>query len=166
MTTTIRRNSVIEQWGTIIEQAAGQQKRVMADMLTYLKEANIPNAKIYQDDCSTGMFSAKRNFIIMTHDILREYRMFLGARDYGSNLDVSWFVTVSPSGLKRSLSRRATGNPLAFSQQVDIFTQQDLRSWLTVAHHCVKRTIETISEELKQTPAGLNQSSKGFLSVW
>ena len=92
--------------------------------------------------------------------------MFLGAREYGGNLDVSWFLTVNPGGLKSVLSKRATGNPNAFSMQLDIFTQQDLRAWTTIAHHCVKRAIEVVCEDLKQTPAGLNTSSKGFLAVW
>ena len=166
MATTIRRNSVIEQWGTIIGQGAGQEKRIMDDLFTFLKEANMPHVKIFRDDCSTGMFSAKRDFLILDHNILREYRMFLGARDYGANLDVSWFLTVNPSGLKRAYSKRTTGNPLAFSMQVDIFTQQDLRSWTTIAHHCVKRAIEVVSEELQQVPAGMNTGSKGFLNVW
>lgn len=164
--TTIKRNSVIEQWGTVIAHGAGQEKRVMDDIQTFLKEANMPHVRIARDDCSTGLFSTRRHFFILDHDILREYRMFLGARDYGANLDVSWFLTVNPSGLKRALSRKTTGNPLAFSMQVDIFTQQDLRSWTTIAHHCVKQAIETVCEELQQVPAGLNTSSKGFLSVW
>jgi hypothetical protein len=77
MTTMIRRNSVIEQWGTIVEGGAGQEKRVMDDLFTFLKEANMPQVKIYRDDCQTGMFSAKRNLFILTHDVLKEYRMFL-----------------------------------------------------------------------------------------
>ena len=78
MTTTIKRNSIIEQWGMIIEEAAGNEKRVMDDIFTFLKGANMPNVKIHRDDCSTGLFSVKRNMCILQHDILREYRMFLG----------------------------------------------------------------------------------------
>jgi hypothetical protein len=92
--------------------------------------------------------------------------MFLGARDYGASLDASWFLTVNAGGLTRAISKRATGNPLALSQQLDIMTQQDLRAFTTISHHCFKRAIDIVCEELNQTPPGLNASSKGFLSVW
>jgi hypothetical protein len=166
MTTAIKRNSVIEQWGTMVEGGAGQEKRVMDDLFTLLKEANMPHIKIHRDDCNTGMFSAKRNMYILVHDILREYRMFLGARDYGANLDVGWFLTLNPGGLKSAMSKRIAGNPLAFSMRVDIFTQQDLRAWTTIGHHCVKRAIDAVYQELQKTPVGLDTSSKGFLNVW
>jgi hypothetical protein len=166
MTTAIKRNSVIEQWGTIVEGGAGQEKRVMDDLFTFLKEAIMPHVKIYRDACNTGMFGATRDMYILSHDVLREYRMFLGARDYGANLDVVWFLTLSPGFLKSSMSTRVAGNPLAFSMRVDIFTQQDLRAWTTIAHHCVKRAVDAVYENLQKTPVGLDTSSKGFLNVW
>jgi hypothetical protein len=112
------------------------------------------------------MFGATRDMYILSHDVLREYRMFLGARDYGANLDVVWFLTLSPGFLKSSMSTRVAGNPLAFSMRVDIFTQQDLRAWTTIAHHCVKRAVDAVYEDLHKSPVGLDTSSKGFLNVW
>jgi len=97
---------------------------------------------------------------------LRDYRMYIGARDFGTNLDVSWYVTIQPSALKRALSKYTTGNPQALSMQVDFFSQQDLSAYTSYAHFCVKETVKTLMKQLEQDPTGLNTKSKGFLELW
>src|SRR4051794_24610521 len=93
----------------------------------------------------------------------KDYKMYISARNFGAHLDIGWFFTIAPTFLKRTLSKYTTGNPQALSQQVDFFDQQDLKAFVTVTHHCLKRAIDVLLEELKQdpTPPGLNASSKG-----
>ena len=166
MAITLRKNAVIESWGMIIEGGAGKEKRIMEETYQYLQQANIPDIRLRKDIVSTGMFGRKREYVILGHNVLREYVMFIGAKDFGANLDASWFLTLWTSGFKRAVSARTTGNPYALSRNLDIMTQQDLRAWVTVAHHCFKRSIDVVCEELQQTPPGINNASKGFLSVW
>jgi hypothetical protein len=65
------------------------------------------------------------------------------------------------------VSKYATGNPHVLSQNIDIFKQQDLQAFITVAHQSLKRVLDMLLEELKLDPSGLRSSkSKGFLSVW
>jgi hypothetical protein len=154
MTTNIRREAIVDSWGTIIEQGAGKDKRLMDDIARLINEAQMPQVTLTRDDCTVGMFGTKRDFLILKHNIYREYRMFLGARDYGTSLDASWFMTYVPSGFRRKV------------QNLDIFRQQDLKAFASIAHHCMKKAIEALCEELQQSPAGLNASSKGFLTVW
>jgi hypothetical protein len=40
----------------------------------------------------------------VSNDSLREFLLYIGARDYGIHLDVSWYLTVQPSGFKRAFS--------------------------------------------------------------
>jgi hypothetical protein len=155
MATNIRREAVIDSWSTIIEQAAGQDKRLMEDMTRFITEANMPDVTLVRDECTMGMFGSKRDLLILKHEQHREYRMFLGARDFGANLDASWFLTYVPIGFGRRVPQ----------QNLNIFTQQDLRAFVSVAHHCMKKAIELLCEG-QQTPAGLNNSSTGFLTVW
>ncbi len=97
---------------------------------------------------------------------LRDYKLYIGARDYGTSLDVSWYLTIQPSALKRTLSKYTTGNPQALSMQVDFFSQQDLSAYTSYAHHCVTETVQKLMKELEQDPTGLNTKSKGFLELW
>jgi hypothetical protein len=59
-----------------------------------------------------------------------------------------------------------TGNPHAFSMNMNIFNQQDLRAFVTIANHCFRQALDQLYQELKITPVGLDTRSTGFLSVW
>jgi hypothetical protein len=81
-------------------------------------------------------------------------------------LDVSWFLTLSPGFLKRQISKYATGNPQALSMAINLFDQQDLRAFTTIAHHSLQDALKTLMEDLKQDYSTVNTKSKGFLEVW
>jgi hypothetical protein len=105
-------------------------------------------------------------FLVVNHGSIRDYHLYIGARDFGTNLDVSWYLTIQPGGLKRMMSKYMTGNPQALSMQVDFFSQQDLNACVGFAHYCVTATVKQLLKELEQDPTGLNTKSKGFLELW
>jgi hypothetical protein len=158
MTTNMKREMVIDQWSMIVTGGAGQSARIMTDIENILTEAKMPGVKFFRDDCTAGFFSGKRDFLILWHGqpALKNYRIFLGARDYGSSLDASWFLTFVPTLFHRKVN----------SQNLDIFTQQDLRAFASTVHHCMQAALEALCGELEQDQTGLHTSSKGFLSVW
>lgn len=163
MAISISREKVIDNWNIIIEQAAGRDKWVLDTTENFIKETNMPNIGCRQNEVTTGMFSAKRTFLLVGHRALKEYTMYIGARDFGTALDVGWFLTIAPSGLKSMFSRYITGNPFALSSQINLFSQQDLRAFTGIAHHCLKRTVDMLFEELNRNPTGLIPTqSKGF----
>ena len=166
-TYVLSRDIVIQQWGYVIEQGAGNDKMVMDSVKQMIEDANLPGVTCRQTDVSTGgIFGRKRAFLLTTLNTLKDYRMFIGARDVGAHLEASWFMTVAPGFMKRSMSKRAFGNPQALSMQIPIFDQQDLNTWIGVAEHCVEKAVKTLMEELKQDTSGLNTRSKGFLQLW
>ena len=155
---------MIDKWSTIIEGGAGRGTWVLETTEKFIKEAEMPQAWCRMRDVRVGAFSRTRPFLIVYHLDVKDYRMFIGARDFGAHLDVSWFVTLNPSPLKNLLNKYS--NPLNMSMQVNVFIQQDLSAFTTVAHHCLKRTLDMTYEELNLDPIGLNTQSKGFLNVW
>ena len=93
--------------------------------------------------------------------------MYIGARNFGAYLEVSWFLTVSPGFLKRSVSKKiAGGDPFALSADMSVFAQQDLQCYKSVAHRCVERAVNMLMEELDQDTSGLSTTGKGFLANW
>ena len=126
----------------------------------------MPGVIAQQQAVSSGMFGTKRDFLVVAHTNLRDYKMYIGARDYGIHLDVAWYLTAEPRFLKRAVSKYTMGNPQALSMQVDFFSQQDLQAFLGIAHHCVTTTVENVLNELGQDPTSLNTRSKGFLELW
>jgi hypothetical protein len=100
MTVTLKKQSVIDQWGTIVEHGAGREKWVLDTTEQLIREAKMPGIVFKQDQVTMGMFGTKRNFVIVGHQGLKEYYMYIGARDFGMHLDANWFLTLLPSGLK------------------------------------------------------------------
>ena len=162
----LKHESVTSSWNALVIQGAGKDKWVMEKVEGMIKEAHMPGVKTGQQDVSSGLFGAKRRFLVVDHNNLRDYRLYIGARDYGTSLDVSWYLTIQPSALKRAVSKYATGNPQALSMQVDFFSQQDLSAYTSYAHHCVTESVRLLMKELEQDPTGLNTKSKGFLELW
>ena len=158
---------VAQQWNFIVEKGAGRDQWVLDNVMELIKEADMPEVTCIQAEVGSGMFSEKRNFLVVRHNKLRDYRLYINARNFGINLDVSWYLTIEPRFLKRTMSKYSSGNPHALSQNIDVFSHQDLGAYVTVVEHVVKRVLDMLLEELKQDPSGLhNAQSKGFLNVW
>jgi hypothetical protein len=161
---TLRGEKVMDKWATIVENGAGRDKWVLDTSEEYIKNSNMPGVWCGQSEVSlSGVFSPKRPFLLLYHSGLKAYRMYIGARDFGAHLDVSWFVTFYASPLKNLLGRYAS--PMGLSMEINTFDQQDLGAIITIAHHCVMRVVTLLNEELNQSPT-MNTQSKGFLSVW
>jgi hypothetical protein len=164
---SISREKVAHKWNYIVENGAGNVHWVVEKIRELIKESNMPGVTCDQAEVSSGIFSEKRQFLVVRHNSLRDYRMFINIRSFGAHLDASWYVTIEPRFLKRTLSKYTQGNPNAFSQNIDIFSQQDLGAYIGVTRNCVERALDMLLEELKLDPGRLhNTQSKGFLSVW
>jgi len=81
---------------------------------------------------------------MVTNDALGDYRMFIGARDFGKAQDISWFSTCEPGFFSKKLSGVMTcrASDKALSLNLVIFQQQYLNACATVVHHCMLKAIE------------------------
>jgi hypothetical protein len=165
---TLSREKVIDQWSALVERGAGKDKWVIDKTEALIKQFNAPGVSWKREAVSAGVFSNKRDFLIVTHQRLKEYAMFISARDFGRDLDVSWYLTVNPGSFKRAISKRlAYGDPNALSTNLDVFAKQDLSAYTSAVHHCLQDVLKTLMEsELNQDYATIDRKSKGFLSVW
>jgi hypothetical protein len=164
---TLSREKVLDSWFGLVHRGAGKNQWVIAKTEEAIKEANPPGVSCKREVVSAGLFGEKRDFLVVTHQRLREYAMFINARDFGRDLDVSWYLTVNPGSLKRAISKRlANGDPNALSMNIDLFAKQDLSAYKQVAHNCLQEVLQTLMDELKQDYSTIDRRSKGFLSVW
>jgi hypothetical protein len=162
----LKGDSILEQWAETIDRGAGHAKDVMQKTERLIIDANMPNVRTIINDVSTGMFSERRQFLIISNDHIRGYKLLITARDFGMMLDCSWYLTLEPGYIKRALSKQMTGNPLAFSQQIDVFIQQDLRAFVTISAGLFYKVLEELVEELKLDQTILSKKSRGYLDIW
>jgi hypothetical protein len=162
----LKNEAVVDKWNTLVMDAAGRGKWVMEQVDKKLGQANLPAVRAVEREVSSGFMGAKRPFLIVVNDNIPDFYLYIGARDYGTHLDVSWYLTVQPSVFRRAFSKYSLRDPLAMSMQLDFFRQQDLHAFVTVVHHAVKDTVDELLQELGQNPISVGQQSKGILSVW
>lgn len=176
-TRTLKGEKVVESWATVIEGAQGKADAVFEIARNFLEKSEAPGVSWEMIDAQPsrikGMVGKKREHILVINKDLKPYRMYMGVRDYGTHLDVSWFLTEEPSILRiigrLLLSAFTFGIYLIYwllFKGPDIFDQQDLRAYVTVGHHAVIRGVETLMAELNQDISGIDRKSKGFLEVW
>jgi len=163
---SIKSDRIIDQWATIVESAAGKGDHIYTVLDTELTKANIPQVSWTRGEVNRGIMTRGREFLILKNAGLREYTMYVYARDVGLHLNCGWFLTIEPGFLIGVFSRQMTGSPLAFSQSLGVFSQQDLSAWTSIVHRTFLRIIKELMEDLDQDITGMNTTSKGFLSVW
>lgn len=163
---SVKSDRILDQWATVVEQAAGKGEHIYTVLDAELAKANIPQVTWTRGDVNMGMMTRSREFLIIKNAGLREYTIYVHARDVGSHLDCGWFLTIEPGFLKSVFSSKMTGNPIALSQALGVFSQQDLSAWTYIVHRTFLRIVKELMEDLDLDITGMNTTSKGFLSVW
>jgi len=172
MAVSLKDEKLLDSWGVVMEGGAGKQEETIGYVIQRLHSSQLPGVEWNKVDVQPGMlkglFGKKREYLMVTCQALKDYRMYVGARDYGKHLDVSWFLTVEPGFFKSAFSAvLAHGNINALSFNLDIFDSQDLRAYVTSVHRCaVRKAVEEVATELQQDTSKFEWKSKGFLQVW
>lgn len=170
---TLKEGKILDQWATLLEQCQGEEEGVFRLVEAALTGYEAPGVTWKRESVATGFWKAlkgkRRDFILVRNERFDDYLMAIGARDYGTSLDISWYMLVSAGGLiKRLLSMIPfMGLFLRMIGQVknlDVFDQQDLRAWVTVGHHSVKKAVEELIEKRK-IEVQIDWKSRGMLGV-
>jgi hypothetical protein len=165
---TLKDEKIVDSWAMIIIGAQGKSDFIFDTTKKLLEKNEAPGVNWELGEVTPsffkGLFGRKRDFLLVTNEALDDYKMYIGARDYGTNLDVQWFLTCEPGFLKKiSAQIDAAAGLISY---LDIFAQQDLRAYATVVHHCLLQAVDSLLDNLGQDKSAINRKSKGFLEVW
>ena len=116
-----------------------------------------------------SVLGSARKFLVVVYKgnfRLKPYQIFVNARDFGNNLDVSWYMTYRPS-IRQALVSLIPFVKVASQilNNLDLFDQQDLRAYATVVHHSVQKSVDKLMLDLKQDPSKIDRKSRGFLGI-
>jgi hypothetical protein len=170
---TLRKEQVIDNWSILIENAQGNAGMVFQETERFIKESKAPSLEMKMRAMSPGvirsLMGTKRDFLEVTdRENIRmiPYQIYVNARDYGNNLDVSWYLTFRPTWWQAFLSLIPFVSiiPKTISD-LDLFDQQDLTAFATNAHHCLLKTVEKLMANLNQDPSKIDRKSRGFLGI-
>lgn len=169
----LRKEHILDTWATLIGQGQGKSEEIFTNTENNITESKAPGVRMEKRDMSPGIMQAfsgiKRKFLVITdqeNKQLGPYQIFINVRDYGNNLDVSWYLTYRPSIMQSiwSLIPFVSVTPIKMDD-LDLFDQQDLRAYVTNAHHCLLQAVEKLMTGLNQDFLKVDRKSKGFLGI-
>lgn len=169
MTVTIKEETILNQWSMIVGGAADRGEDVLRAIIIRLKDAKLPEGcSCHKDTVQSGgwMSKVKREFLICENESFKDYRVYIGVRAYGTNLDVCRFVTVEPGFMKQLMAQQMAGDAYALSGPKNILIEQDLKAWLTVVHHAVIDAVDDLFSDLKRDRSKIRRESRGILEIW
>lgn len=169
----LRKEQVLDTWAMLIGGAQGRSNEIFQDTEVLIKDSQAPSLTMERKSISPGivrgLLGTEREFLVVTDEArtkLKPYKVFLNARDYGNNLDVSWYMTYRPSLWQSIASLIPFVNVVSESiNDLDIFDQQDLRAYVTVAHQSLLKAVDKVMLALHQDPSKIDRKSKGFLGI-
>jgi hypothetical protein len=188
----VKKEEVIDSWSVLIGASQGKAEEIFGNTDSFITQTKVPNVKKERKKLAPGvikgLFGAKRDFLMVTETgnrRLKPYQMFIGARDYGNNLDVSWYLTyrtsfrqkllaffllipglnllILPFALIGRFTRMAKEKRGGLD--LDLFDEQDLRAYVTNAHHCLLEAVNKLMLDLNQDPSKIDRKSRGFLGI-
>lgn len=188
----VRKEEVIDSWSVLIENAHGKAEGIFGNTEGFVEQSKAPDVEVERKKIAPGiirgLLGAKRDFLIVKeigNPTLKPFQMFIGARDYGNNLDVSWYLTIRPTFWEKVLALWLSipflnwlALPFAWGRSassmikekrggldLDLFDEQDLRAYVTNAHHCLLKAVDKLMLELHQDPTKIERKSRGFLGI-
>lgn len=100
-----KEEKIIERWSSLIEEAQGKGKEIFEKTKKNIEKVNPPNVLIEEQMLTpklslAGIFRAeKRKFLVASNEHLRGYKLYVGAKDYGNQLMVSWYLVSEPGSI-------------------------------------------------------------------
>ncbi len=186
----IAKENVVDQWDILIGGGQGRGDTIFDNTQKLISATKAPDINMEKKDVAPGavrgFLGGKKPFLIISSNTgyhLKLYQMYINARDYGNNLQVSWYLVyqlsfwgkaaailllvpfinlfVLPFYLFIRLIRARSSGLL----DLDLFDEQDLRAYVTNAHHCLLEVVEKLIVDLHQDPSKIERKSRGFLGI-
>ena len=190
----VTKQEVVEDWSVLIGGGQGSAEQLLADAQVLIDQSKAPAIKMQTRNMAPslvrGLMGGRRPFLVVSNTTsahLKPYKMYINARDYGNNLDIAWYLVWQPGFWRRFfgfllaipllnlvvlttffpyilLARLGRGGKEGLFD-LDLFDQQDLRAYVTNAHHCVLRAVDAVVYGLGQEPSKIDRKSRGFLGI-
>jgi hypothetical protein len=168
---TIREEKILDNWSVLIEGGHGRAEDFYNAVVELIRERDFPGLKleniIVQIGERTGIFGKfiERDYLRVLNEQkpLKDFRIYVGARDYGKDLNVCWYLTCEPGLFSQLLGFTSKG--YGFEWKLKMFAQEDLTAYVTSVHHSILKAVETLMRKLGQDFSKIDRKSKGFLGV-
>ena len=177
MSSTLKDENIIDRWFAEIAGANGKSEELLRDFNRRVETAAIPGISLSWEDLhpsrSFGGMMKKvfqgqtkpRKFVIVQNENLEGYIAYVGSKDYGNQLLVSWYL-VADKGKVSTASKmveRSTG--IVKAMDLDLFDIEEMMAYGTLVHEALKGAVEDLMKNLNLDFTKVDTHTRGFLNI-
>lgn len=113
----LKREEIIERWSYLIGGAQGRGKEIFRSTKRNVEKVNPPHVQLKEEMLTPkltlvgALRAEKREFLVVSNEYLRGYKLCVGARDYGNQLMVSWYLIAEPSSVLKLILEWIISHP-------------------------------------------------------
>ncbi len=166
----LTKEEIVDRWSVLVENGKGKANEIFDDTEGFIRKSQAPRIAVERREIvptiTKDILGVRRRFLVVTkleNPKLLNYKTFICARDYGNNLDVSWYLTYKMGFFEALLNLLFLRG--RFVPKLDLFDEQDLRAYMTNVHHCLLKAVESLMKSLGQDFSKVDRKSIGFLGV-
>lgn len=186
-TKKLKQEKIVQQWTMLIEGANGFGGKIINDTVKVIEKVGAPNIHVSKQERKPdnhGWIKESREFLVAEHRLFDNYDMYIGARDYGKQLFVSWYLVEEPIDfwrrfrrnpimavltlpflfLARALSRTQGGSGNLFSA-LNLFDTEELTAYVSTVHHALTESVENLMKDQKLDFTKVEKRTQGFLNI-
>jgi hypothetical protein len=188
----LKDEQVLSSWGVIVAGGDGKGETVIKQITEFIEKSNLPKVKLQHQNVSPGVVQSamggSRKFLVVTNNYnpnVKSCKLYINARDYGSSLQVCWYLVQQPTFGQKIIAfflripivgvlvlpayaagkMAATKNSGAGIIGFNLFDEQDLTAFTTIAHHCVQDAVDKLTKDYDLEMPRVDRTSKGFLNI-
>ena len=169
---SLKNQNITERWFAAIGGANGESEKVLRAFMSGVQVAGIPEIEAGTQSVSVGFgsklkgifgggVSQDRNMIVITNKSLPGWLIYTGARDYGKQLLVSWYLVVDEKETSHLARTIGTVADMGF----DIFKTEELSAFVTTVHQSLKDAVKQMMSEKNLDFTKVDTHTKGFLNI-
>lgn len=183
----IKQETIIERWSALLEEANGESEKVVDGVIQTIKKLEAPNIFMTRKKIKSGGYGFLKNqreFLVAEHKFLDSYDMYIGVRDYGKQLFVSWYLVEEPITFWRMFKRMPIfailGWPLlliarfvsitkgrngVLFNKLNLFDNEELTAYITTVHHALLASVKEVMENRHLDFTKVDTKTRGFLNI-
>ena len=170
---SLKSQNIKERWFAAIGGANGESEKVLRAFMSGVQAAGIPEIEVGSQSVSVGLGgklkgifsggggSQNRGMIVIANKSLPGWLIYAGARDYGKQLLVSWYLVVDEKETSHLSRTIGTGAIVG----LDIFKTEELSAFVTIVHQSLKDAVKQVMNEMNLDFTKVDTHTRGFLNI-
>lgn len=176
----LKEEKIRESWSILIDGANGEGEKVLTGFIREIERVEAPYVHVTRKEVKPGrgFIKKSREFLIVEHKVFDTYDMYIGARDYGKQLFVTWYLVEEPFSFLRLFKRNLIGAfwklPFiffgmffggGFASASNLFDSEELTAYALTTHHAVLASVKELMENRNIDFSKVDTKTRGFLNL-